>query len=133
MVVQALEESVRTALERLSILIPNNLADIQAQFDAWILPQSPRGAPSRPEHHRDLPPSRLRRRKLAAFQAQYKRDRGQVLKKVHSGEDLINTPVLPESSHTFWRGLLSQPNSEDRRLQDSVRRGSPSEMGAVTE
>jgi len=110
------------------------VAHIQAQLDAWAPPRPPRnGPPRRSGGQREPSPRRLRRRRFAAFQSQWRKSRGRVLKKVLSGEDLIGTPALPEGSQAFWRGLFSRPSPEDHRSPSPIRRVGSAVMGPATE
>lgn len=81
-------------------------------------------------HQDNLTSSKLRRKKFVAFQTQYKRDRGRVLR-VLSGDDL-STPVPPKGSFDFWKGLFSRLSPEDHRTPFQLIRDDPSVIGAVS-
>lgn len=87
----------------------------------------------RPRGQRKLSPRMLRRRKFAAFQSQWCRDRGQVVEKVFSGEDLIASPALPEGPLTFWSELFSRPSQEEHCMPAPVQHVDSAVMGPVTE
>ncbi|KAK8372178.1 hypothetical protein O3P69_012076, partial [Scylla paramamosain] len=131
-VARELEVLVQRLSDELGVSVPVRTADIVESLDSWLPPTAPRVAPFR-GNPREPSPRRLRRRRYAAFQQQWRRDRGRVVKKVLSGEDLISAPGLPEGTHAFWRDLFHRPSPEESRDPAPLRNISPSVMGPVEE
>ncbi|KAK8374050.1 hypothetical protein O3P69_011306 [Scylla paramamosain] len=131
-VTRDLEVLVQQLSDELGVSVPVRTADIEESLDSWLPPTAPRVTPFR-GNPREPSPRRLRRRRYAAFQQQWKRDRGRVVKKVLSGEDLIAAHGLPEGTHAFWRGLFQRPSPEESRDPAPLRNISPSVMGPVEE
>ena len=141
---EATEERIKSALgnaikelsDRLGIPIPNSLRDVQAKLDAWVpgrafkasRPPNRSGAAAAAEN-----PTRLRRRRYAVFQTQWKYGRSRVVKKVLNGEDLLARPTSPEGTYAFWKELFSRPSPVDGRKPTPIQRVDAAVVAPVSE
>ena len=56
-----------------------------------------------------------------------------MVKRVLSGEDLLATPVQPEGTLAFWKGLFSRPSIADNRQPAPIQEIEPLVMGPISE